>query len=647
MRFLLLSFFLLNLNTVSAQKPACVDKFSSIVQMERQAAQTYFLEQNKTLSSANFDIKYMRSNWKIDPAIRFIGGEVTFYFIVDRPSAAITFDLSTQLTTDSVLQRGKKINFSNPTEALTIEFAPELAASKLDSITIFYHGVPVSGGLGSFITSSHAGVPVSWSLSEPYGAKDWWPCKTNLGDKIDSVDIFLIYPNQYKGASNGLLQSETALPGNKSMAHWKHRYPIASYLICFAITNYSVFTNQVQLGNTTLPMLTYCYPESLQAFQTNTPLVLDAMRIFNQYFGDYPFIREKYGHVQFGFGGGMEHQTSTFIISPDEALMAHELGHQWFGDKVTTNSWQDVWLNEGFATYLAAFYSEEKYPQTKIANRQRVVNSITSVAGGTVKVDDTTNVSRIFDYRLSYQKGSHMVNMLRFKLGDAAFFKGLKQYMLDTTIAYKFARTPDLKRNLESASGQDLTVFFKQWYEGEGFPSYNVKWSQLGSSSVQINMSQTTSVPSSVSFFEMPVPLVFKNSTQQKTVIVDFKRNGEAFVKNIGFVADTVLVDPEYWLISKNNTSQKLNLTPGTPGVDIYPVPAASGEPITIYIHDFPAEKAEIAIYNTAGQLMKRQSVGLINGTEIFTLPAQGWARGVYNVQVRVEEKKIVRRIVL
>ena len=255
--------------------------------------------------------------------------------------------------------------------------------------------------------------------------------------------------------------------------------PYCNLLDCFAVTNYTVFNNTVQLGSTTLPMQTYCYPESLISFQNGTQNVLDAMQLFHNNFGDYPFIKEKYGHVQFGWGGGMEHQTATFIVSINESLIAHELGHQWFGDKITCGSWEDIWLNEGFATHLSSFYLENKYPANTIINRRNLINNITSQPGGSVKVDDTTNVGRIFDGRLSYNKGSSLLYMLRWKLTDSVFFKALKTYQQDNKVIYGFARTADLKRNLEQASGQDLTEFFNDWFVGQGYPSYNVEWALL------------------------------------------------------------------------------------------------------------------------------------------------------------------------
>ncbi len=275
---------------------------------------------------------------------------------------------------------------------------------------------------------------------------------------------------------------------------------------------------------------------------------------------------------------------------------------------------------------------ETKYPASRIVNRRAVINNITSIPDGSVKVDDTTNVSRIFSGRLSYNKGSGLLNMLRFILGDTAFFRGLRRYQQDPALAYGFARTPDLKRNLEQESGKNLTYFFNQWYTGQGYPSYDVQWSHLGNSNVRIKMNQTTSHPS-VSFFQLPVALQFKNASQEKTIIVDNKINGEIFIKDLGFIADTVILDPEYWLITKNNTATKVVVTnSGQGGVDIYPNPIAS--PLVISLHDFNDASVGVRIYNGAGQLMYKNQVALFNGIAIETIPNRHWAKGVYSIKV-------------
>jgi aminopeptidase N len=390
-------------------------------------------------------------------------------------------------------------------------------------------------------------------------------------------------------------------------------------------------------------MQTYCYPENLASFQGGTQNVLNALQLFHNNFGDYPFIKEKYGHVQFNWGGGMEHQTSTFIVSIDEGLIAHELGHQWFGDKVTCASWEDIWLNEGFATYLAAFYMENKYPANTIANRKAVINNITSATGGSVWVDDTTNVGRIFSGRLSYNKGSYLLYMLRWKLGDQVFLNGLRKYQTDPKLAYGFAKTDDLKRNLEEVSGQNLTEFFKDWFKGQGYPSYNVQWTQVGREYVNIKMNQTTS-HNSVDFFELPVALKFKNATQEKTIVVDNKTNGETFFRNIGFIADTVLIDPEYWLVTKNNVSAKVpDATTGQNVVQVFPNPV--GDHFYIYMRKMVAGTASVNLYNALGQRVYTRNINLVNGAEYVEVPSQNLAKGVYFLKINAGDFKFVKKL--
>ena len=645
---ILLIFFILGGLQLSAQPPAPQCKqVNEIAQAEQAAYQRLIIGGNNIITSAsnNYDVKYYRGEWEVDPAVRYITGKVTVYFTITAATNNIQIDLMNSLVVDSVKQRNTILTKLHINNTLSMDFAATINAGVLDSVSIFYKGVPPNNGFGSFETTTHAGTPVMWSLSEPYGSRDWWPCKNGLDDKADSIDVIITAPPQYKAASNGLLQSETLIAGGtKKATYWKHRYPIASYLVCFAVTNFSVFNNSVLLGTTTLPMQTFCYPESLASFQGGTQNVLDALQLFHNNFGDYPFIKEKYGHVQFSWGGGMEHQTSTFIVSIDESLIAHELGHQWFGDKVTCASWEHIWLNEGFATFLAAFYMENKYPASIINSRKAVINNITSATGGSVWVEDTTNVGRIFSGRLSYNKGSYLLYMLRWKLGDAAFFNGLRNYQKDPKLAYGFAYTEDLQRNLEQASGQNLTEFFKDWFKGQGYPSYNVQWTQVGSSYVNIKMNQTTSHPS-VDFFELPVALTFKNATQEKTIVVDNKTNGETFFRNIGFIADTVLIDREYWLVTKNNTTAKVpDAAPGQNIVQVFPNPFQ--DHLYIYLRKMTGGPANINLYNALGQLVLTKQVNLINGAEYVDLPTQYLSRGAYFLRINAGDFKFVKKLV-
>ena len=638
---ILFSFLLFCCVKLSAQLPVDYCKeVNEIALSEQLAHQRITSRGNDNIitpaASNNFDVKYYRCEWEVNPAVRYINGRVTIYFIITSATNNIQLDLMNPLVVDSVKQRNVLLTKQHISSVLTVNFLSTISAGVLDSITVFYQGVPPNTGFGSFIQDQHNGTPVMWSLSEPYGSRDWWPCKNGLDDKADSVDIIVTHPAAYKAAANGILQSETLIAGGtKKVTWWKHRYPIASYLMCFAVTNYSVFNNSVMLGSINLPMQTYCYPESLASFQSGTQNVLDALQLYHNNFGDYPFIKEKYGHVQFGWGGGMEHQTSTFVVSINEGLIAHELAHQWFGDKITCGSWEDIWLNEGFATHLASFYMENKYPANTINNRKAVINNITSAPGGSVWVDDTTNVGRIFNGRLSYNKGSYLLYMLRWILSDSIFFKALRQYQKDSKLVYGFANTDDLKRNLEQVSSRNLSEFFKDWFKGQGYPTYNVEWTQIGSNYVKIKMNQTTS-HASVDFFELPVALKFKNASQEKTIVIDNKINAEIFIRNIGFIADTVLIDPEYWLITKNNRTSKVpDVTAGQNSILVFPNPVQ--DRFYIYMRNMTSSTANINLYNVVGQRVYSRNITLINGGEYIEVPSRQLASGTYFLRINAD----------
>jgi aminopeptidase N len=603
-------------------------------------------------ASENFDIKYYRCEWEVDPAVRYIKGKVTIYFKLFTGGNSITVDLSSALTVDSIKRANSTYAFTHTADAIQITFSSNTQPNVLDSVSIWYKGVPTTSGFGSFTkATTPAGADVLWTLSQPYGAKDWWPCNNGLNDKADSIDIFLTHPAALKGISNGMLQSVTNITGNKAVSHWKHRYPVIPYLIFFSVTDYAVLNHTIPLGNINLPMITYCYPASVPLFQTNTVLTDAPMQQMHA-LSPYPFINEKYGHTQFGWSGGMEHQTNSAMGSMSESLIVHELVHQWVGNKITCASWQDTWLNEGMASYFMYDYLERKYPQNLVFYRSAVVNSITSQPGGSVKVVDTTNANNIFSARLVYRKGGHLLFMLRFILGDAAFENVIRKYLNAPELAYASASTSDFKRILERETGRDLTYFFNQWFSGEGFPSFKVKWNVLDTHFVKINLTQTTSHPS-VSFYKTPLELTFKNATQSKKVRLENNTNNETFIRRLDFKPDTVFVDSSFWIISRNNTTEKLPevndgssdpkpTNNGQGGIDVNPNPVTG--PLNVYLHDFASNNVKLRILNAAGQLVYAKDVALWYGTATVAIP--NLAGGMYIIEASNSETQISKKVI-
>jgi len=588
----------------------CKD-FSGLVAREQQAAQAR-LDFRSSPFTDNYDIRYQRMEWEVDPNVYYIKGKVTTYFApAEEGFEVLYFDLSEALDVSEITYRGATLpGFIQADGRLGIPLPQILPAGQLDSVTVAYEGAPPPTGFGSFVKATHNGQPIIWTLSEPYGAMDWWPCKQDLNDKIDHVDIFVRTPAAYRVASNGVLVKEST-DGDDKIYHWQHNYPIPAYLVAIAVTNYAYYSDFVPVdGGQPIEVLNYVFPENLNTVQSQTGATVEAMQLYNQLFGLYPFADEKYGHAQFGWGGGMEHQTMSFMGGFSHSLQAHELAHQWFGNKVTCGSWADIWLNEGFATYLEGMtYEHGLGSNTWPAWLQGKISQITSQPDGSVYVPDTTSVNRIFNGRLSYSKGAMVLHMLRWKLGDEDFFQGVRNYLDAPGLAYGYARTQDLQFHLEQQSGQSLTEFFDDWYYGEGYPSYRFNWWQEGST-VYATLSQATS-HSSVDFFEMPVPINFRGSGgNEVTIVFDHAENDQFFQFELPFDIGLVRIDPEYWLLSNGNYVTNEEVTglsnPLFGQVRLFPNPARAQLAVQLPAALLPAQGL---VFNAGGQQVQQFSL--------------------------------------
>jgi aminopeptidase N len=558
--------------------------------------------------AAETDFIYQRMEWQINPAEKYIRGKVTTHFKSEIPVLTqVYFDLHNALTVDSVMYKQQHLKFTHANHRLVIDLPNPLPDKAIDSVTIMYRGEPEETGFGSFTKSSHNGIPVIWTLSEPYGAMEWWPCKQTLTDKIDSVDIIVTSPEPYRTASNGLLVSEVVVNQQRRM-HWRHRYPIAAYLVAIAVTNYADYSETASLPDgRTFPIVNFVYPENLEDARQNTRRTLEIMELFNTLFGDYPFAREKYGHAQFGWGGGMEHQTMSFMGSFGFELIAHELAHSWFGNYVTLASWQDIWLNEGFASYATGLAYEHLldgfwWPRWKQVNLDRILLE----PGGSVFVKDTTNVSRIFNGRLSYSKGAYLLHMLRWKLGDEKFYTALRNYLADHRVAYGFASHQLVEEHFESSAGKPLRKFFDQWYYGEGYPVYSATYNTSKSEdTLQIKLFQQTSHPS-VPFFDMPVPIRVYGIHPGDSVDfrLDLTSSGEIFKLPVSFPVGSVSIDPDLWLIRKVDSIVKTGKELSNGQITVYPNPFTNRFRLEV-----PSDQKIVMteLYDLPGRLVFRQ----------------------------------------
>ena len=635
---LLLLFTIITLS-VFAQKPD-FDFFDKIAFEEK----SHFIKKSAFVESQNYaltDFVYQRMEWEINPDVLFIKGIVTTWFKSKTENLnEIEFDLISLLNVDSVIQNNQKLTFNQSQNKIIITLPKSLNEGQLDSVSVYYQGNPGNSGYGAFSKTVHNNVPNIWTLSEPYGAMEWWPCKQSLVDKIDSIDIIVTSPEEFRTASIGILVSETVNDEFRTM-HWKHRFPIATYLIAISVTNYVSYSDFLELDDgRNIEILNYVYPEYLVKAKEKSPRTAEIMALFNELIGEYPFASEKYGHAQFGWGGGMEHQTMSFMGHLDFGLVAHELAHQWFGDYITLGSWQDIWLNEGFATYLTGLSYEHIETDWWEVWKKSNVNRIVSQPGGSVFVTDTTDIGTIFSGRLSYSKGAYILHMLRWILGDEDFYAGIRNYFTDPEIANGFARTNQFVKHMEIAGDTTLTEFFDNWFYGEGFPVYSAVFSPTETNELKIVLSQTTS-HQSVGFFEMPVPVRVYDSS--RTDSADFRlihtTNNKEFFVEPGFKVAELKIDPDCWLVSKTHEIVSVPTIPALNKILVYPNPFS--ETISLFI---PTDQQLIStkLFSSDGTLVT-EFIG-----EKTTFNWSEFTAGIYIIQIKTSkeifEQKVVKK---
>lgn len=552
------------------------------------------------------------------------------------------FELKDNMTIDSVYVNGIKRNtIIRQNNVVLVPLPSSIPQQELVNTRIWYGGTAQQAGFFSGLSTAFSntwGVNVSWTLSEPFSAPDWLPCKQDLWDKIDSINFNGIATNPNKVGSLGLLTNTVALPGNKTRYEWKTRYPTAFYLIAFAVTDYAEYLSYAkpaQLPNDSILIQHWVYNatnssnvSAVNFYKNQLDATNDMMDVFSDLFGLYPFWEEKYGHMQSAMGGGMEHQTMSTMGGFGQDLTAHELIHQWFGDYITCATWSDIWLNEGFASYGEYLFRQYGVSQASADSWMTSAHNSARQPTGSVYVPAGSSVNRIFSGSLTYKKGGSVMHMLRWEMeNDSLFFKGLNDYLVAK--ANDVSTTDELRQILETSSGLTLQPFFEDWVYGEGFPTYNVRWNQVDST-VYVEVNQTTSSPVTPLFrTKVPVRLVIGGTTQMLRVDPTQGINRFQVTGNV----TTAQLDPTNIILKGTASNIIKQNSLGVSVADLaqidfklYPNPAAD-----FVVVETALEQFEVSILDIQGrELQHFQS----NSSKI-TLPTSGLKPGVYLVQLK------------
>ncbi len=485
----------------------------------------------------------------------FIAKAVLTGKVLDSAVQSIDLNFYDNFQINNITLNGKSVEYENEGTGLSIKY--DSAINDEFEIVVEYEGSPKKAGLEGFVFGKRNGKSVVYNLSEPTYASTWFPCNDIPFDKTN-LEIKITNDSGMVSVSNGVLV-DVRTNGSRTTYHWKTEYPISTYLVAIYSSDYDYFSDTyISLDrNDTMSVDYYVLSDNLEEAKVDFSTHVKMLEVFAQMFGEYPFLKEKYGIAEFlWYAGAMEHQTITGVSSNMiggkkffEDTFAHELAHQWWGNAVGPKSWKDIWLNEGFATYSEALYYE--------------------VLSGTEALQSTMMSKYISDFsgslaepgpflftRTIYDKGAWVLHMLRWEVGDSSFFKILKSYY--ETFKYSNASIDDFKSVCQNVSGKSLDKFFEQWVYGNGQIELEYKTETIKTGEDYLLRIQLEQVQEDYEVFHFPleIKLDYKNLNEENFLfnIVSKDTLLEVPVKEI---PESVDFDPKHWLLAQINSKDE------------------------------------------------------------------------------------------
>lgn len=620
-----------------------------------------------TSNNAPFHLSYVRLDLDIDPTQQYLTGAVQSHLQIESETSTIRFDLNKVYQVDSIWVNSPKYShFVHLKDSLVLHFSAALNPTEKLIVDVFYQGFPPQSPSESFRFTSRGGQPHIWTLSEPYGARDWWPVYDHPALKADSADIIIRVPTQLTAVSNGVLIKNEIVDG-KRVFEWKHRYPISPYLVSVTVASYRLIEKSYtdSLGNT-YPIQHFLYsdynPNGINSQLDYTETCLDT---FTRLFGEYPFKKEKYGHVMFSWGGGMEHQTISSMVNFSGSLIAHELAHQWFGDAITCATWQDIWLNEGFASYSEGLMTESDNGSVNFKNwRSGQIERVVSSPAGSVYIpesffnsfDGQGSVNRIFDFRLTYTKGSMVLHQLRYWLGDELFFAGIRAY-IEGELRYKSATTAQFIQIFSDAVGVDITDFMNDWLYAEGFPIFSYQ--------AQTRIAQTSNFPyvvdlilnqrnsnSEAIFYELPLEFSFSTATRDTLIRILPESGVSSYSVGLNFAPNFVLLDPNAHVMHKTeNSTFEMPPILGliTDNVVSLPYPNPFSKELRLNIKLKATYLVQFRVFDMLGRIVYSKSPHFYPKGEsnIIWDKTEQLSAGMYIMELEINDEKWLRKMVL
>lgn len=627
-----------------------------LISLSAQFAYSQHVLENK------YDVKQYILDLQISDTSAVISGNVTVKAVATATVDTFAIELintlvanQTYMIVDSVFINGVSKTFQHQNHLIFIPTTTSISQDELFSAQIFYHGKAKSySDMGNGVrVNSQSNTTFSYSHSEPFGAKIWFPVKQTLTDKADSTIFYITTDSSNTTGSNGLHISKMILPNGKCKHKWVSHYPIDYYLISFVVGRpYEDRTFYTPLPNQDSLFMEYLLiPDSTIDSYYNVALekLNQIIYLYSEKFGIYPFDNEKFGVCI--AGGGMENQTMITIGGLDTCMncyplaclwvSAHETAHQWFGDYVTSTTWNDIWLTEGIATYAEYIAVQNMESQIRADSMIMTSNNyVKSIAGGSVYVPITqsTNTDRIFDGRLSYFKGASVIHMLRNEINnDTLFFEAMRNYL--NAFAYSTATTEDFKQSVASTTSTNFDDFFSQWIYGEGYPIFHLDWSQ-SNDTLTVMSNQTTSAaitPLFKTHFDLKI-----NFTSGDTTIRLFQgANNEVYKLCFSDTVTSVTFDPKGWLLQSNDVNLGISENSTNSSFDLFPNPAKEKITLTLKQGNW-VKNAKVSLFNLQGQLMMQEQIT----DEKTEIDISRLAKGNYYIELINSDKTEVHKFI-
>ncbi len=601
----------------------------------------------------NIDVKYYHIDIEVSIDMEFIFSEVTCLMEITADNVnSVKLDLDSAMNIFDISAPAQDYTFTE--SVLNIQLSSSYNTGDTLSLEIIYFGFPtLAGGYKGLRYETHDGdEPIIATLSTPYLAHYWYPCKDGPYDKADSVEVDITIPDTtisnipLIGVSNGLLESVEDL-GNSRKFHWKHRYPIVPYYVMLAISNYEHFSQDYEGANgDDFPIDYYVFESHLTQAQAGVEQIPEVMDFFSEIFGPYPFAEEKYGMTQLGYYGGIENQTNSIINNMGLGWFntsVHELAHMWYADMITCQEWNHGWLNEGFATYSEALWEEHAYGnsayQSEMAGNEYY-------DGGSIYMSDVSNPYTVFQ-GIIYSKGAYALHMLRGILGDEAFFEAVYEYSINDEWMYGNAVTEDLQNIFEEVSDLDLDYFFDQWIYDERYPDYHFNYEQddvTGATALSIVQVQG---PDNGwrDVFKMPMDVMFsfENGTDSTLRIMN-QQQVQSYFYDFEETVNNVQLDPEKWVLKNASFDASINV--GLDELDasqeqstliIYPNPS-SGKVFIGYEGMDILETEKVSVYTMDGRLAATFTMNHDHTNKTLSLDLGGLDKGAYLIKIAMNE---------